>query len=90
MATETIGLVIEKIRKIESRAIGAASAGLLLRSAQYLAVRVDLLRERLRKARGDPETIQREIEERAQELARLRWVEEGYGQSQGAPEAGAG
>jgi hypothetical protein len=62
----------------------------LLRSAQYLAVRVDLLRERLRKARGDPETIQREIEERAQELARLRWVEEGYGQRRGAPEAGAG
>ena len=73
-----------------SRPLRAAVGGLLLRTAQYLAVRVDLLRERLRKARGDPETIQREIEERAQELARLRWIEEGYGQRPGAPEAGAG
>jgi predicted O-methyltransferase YrrM len=62
-----------------SRSLRAAVAGLLLRSAQYVAVSVQLRRERLRKVRGDPETVQREIEERAQELARMRWVEEGYG-----------
>lgn len=63
-----------------SRPLRVAVAELLLRAAQYVVLRVDLLRERLRKARGDPEAIQREIEERAQELARLRWIEEGYGQ----------
>jgi predicted O-methyltransferase YrrM len=51
---------------------------LLLRVAQYIGVSVGLQRERLLKARGDPNLIQQEIEERAQELARLRWVEEGH------------
>jgi predicted O-methyltransferase YrrM len=63
-----------------SRSLRAAVIGLLLGAAQYVFVSVGLQRERLRKARRDPETVQREIEERAQELARLRWVEEGYGQ----------
>jgi predicted O-methyltransferase YrrM len=62
-----------------SRPLRAAVGGLLLDVARYVAVSVQLRRERLRKARGDPETVQREIEERAQELARVRWVEEGYG-----------
>src|SRR5215207_7812873 len=51
---------------------------LLLRAAQYLSVSLDLQRERLLKARRDPRLVQQEIEERAQEIARLRWVEEGY------------
>jgi predicted O-methyltransferase YrrM len=63
-----------------SRSLRTAVAGVLLGAAQYVAVSVQLRRERLRKMRGDPETVQREIEERAQELARMRWVEEGYGQ----------
>jgi predicted O-methyltransferase YrrM len=61
-----------------TRPLRAAVAGLLLGAAQYVYVSVSLQRERLRKVRRDPETVQREIEERAQELARLRWIEEGY------------
>jgi predicted O-methyltransferase YrrM len=52
---------------------------LLLNAARYLATSAMLQRERLLKARRDPDAIQREIEERAQELARQRWVDEGYG-----------
>jgi predicted O-methyltransferase YrrM len=70
-----------------SRPLRAALAGLLLRAAQYIEVSVNLRRERLRKARGDPEAIEREIEDRARELARMRWVEEGYGQPPGGPES---
>jgi predicted O-methyltransferase YrrM len=62
-----------------SRPLRAAVAGLLLGAAQYVYVSVSLQRERLRKVRRDPETVQREIEERAQEPARVRWIEEGYG-----------
>jgi predicted O-methyltransferase YrrM len=62
-----------------SRSLRAAVAEVLLGAARYVAVSVQLRRERLHKLRGDPETVQREIEERAQELARMRWVEEGYG-----------
>jgi SAM-dependent methyltransferase len=62
-----------------SRPLRAAVAGLLLGAAHYVSVSASLQRERLRKARRDPETVQREIEERAQELARVRWIEEGYG-----------
>ena len=61
-----------------SQSLPAAVKTLLLRAAHYISVSLDLQRERLLKARGDPKLIQQEIEERAQELARLRWVEEGY------------
>jgi predicted O-methyltransferase YrrM len=73
-----------------SRPLRAAVGEVLLGAARHLAVRGVLLRERLLKARHDPEVIQREIEERAQELARLRWVEEGYGPAPRAPNAGTG
>jgi predicted O-methyltransferase YrrM len=63
-----------------SRSPASALAVLLLRAAQWVGVSLQLRRERLRKWRGDPDIIQQEIEERAQEIARMRWVEEGYGQ----------
>jgi predicted O-methyltransferase YrrM len=63
-----------------SQSLPGALKILLMRAAQYMGVSLKLQRERLRKAQGDPKLIQQEIEERAQELARLRWVEEGYGQ----------
>jgi len=62
-----------------SRSLPSVLKALLVRTTQYIDVSLTLQRERLRKARGDPELIQREIEERAQELARLRWIEEGTG-----------
>lgn len=52
---------------------------LLLNAARYLATSAMLQKERLLKARRDPDAIQREIEERAQELARERWLEQGDG-----------
>jgi hypothetical protein len=55
-------------------------ATLVLRATQYVSVSLLLKREQLRKARGDPALVQHEIEERAQEIARLRWVEAGYGE----------
>ena len=55
-----------------------AGKRLLREAARYLATSAMLQRERLLKARHDPETIQREIEERAQQLARERWVAEGW------------
>jgi predicted O-methyltransferase YrrM len=61
-----------------SQSLPSAVKTLLLRTAHYISVSLDLQRERLLKARGDPKLIQQEIEERAEELARLRWVEQGY------------
>jgi predicted O-methyltransferase YrrM len=61
-----------------SESLPAMGARVLLKAMQYLAVSVMLQRERLLKARRDPDAVQREIEERAQELARERWVEQGY------------
>jgi predicted O-methyltransferase YrrM len=72
-----------------SQPLTTTLAVLLLRIAQWVGVSLNLRRERLRKWRGDPEFIQQEIEERAQELARLRWIEEGNGQHRDAPEEGA-
>jgi predicted O-methyltransferase YrrM len=72
-----------------SRPLGTAVVTLLTRAAQYVGVSLNLHRERLRKARRDPEIIQQEIEERAQELARLRWIEEGYERLRGDAEGSA-
>ncbi|SRR6266545_280379 len=54
-------------------------ATLLRRAAKSIGVSLLLKREQLSKARGNPALIQQEIEERARELARLRWIEEGFG-----------
>lgn len=59
---------------------------LFLNAARYFATSAMLQRERLLKARRDPETVQREIEERAQELARERWLQEGF-ERRGADQA---
>jgi predicted O-methyltransferase YrrM len=66
-----------------TRPLRVLLATLLLRAAKYIGVSLLLKREQLRKSRGDPALIQQEIEERAQELARLRWIEEGYGRPRG-------
>jgi hypothetical protein len=58
-----------------SRSLLAEFKTLLARAAHYGGVSVGLRRERLKKLRGDPDVIQKEIEERAQELARERWIE---------------
>jgi len=60
-----------------SRSLSTVLKALLMRTTQHIDVSLTLQRERLRKARGDQRLIQQEIEERAQELARLRWIEEG-------------
>jgi predicted O-methyltransferase YrrM len=70
-----------------TRSLREATTILILRLAQRSAVTLKLEIERLRKLRGDEELIQREIEERATELARSRWIEEGYGGSQNSDEA---
>ena len=51
---------------------------MLLTIAARLNVSLKLEKERLRRLRGDPELVEREIEERAQEIARNRWIDEGY------------
>jgi predicted O-methyltransferase YrrM len=56
----------------------AVGKRLLLNAARYLATSAMLQHERLLKSRRDPDAIQREIEERAQELMRERWISEGY------------
>ena len=71
-----------------SRPLRTLLSTLLLRAAKYVSVSLLLKGEQLRKARGDPALIQQEIEERAQELARLRWIEEGFGPPRG--DGGAG
>jgi len=60
-----------------SRSLPSVLKMLLVRTTQYIDVSLALQRERLRKAQGDPELIQREIDERARELARLRWIDGG-------------
>jgi len=52
---------------------------LLLEIAHRVRVTAGLEHERLRQLRGDQDVIQQEIEQRASELARIRWIEEGYG-----------
>jgi predicted O-methyltransferase YrrM len=64
-----------------TRPLRALLAELLVRVLHSLSISLQLKREQLGKARNDPAFIQQEIEERAQELARLRWIEEGYGPS---------
>ena len=56
----------------------AVGQRLLISAARYLATSAMLQHERLLKSRRDPDAIQREIEERAQELMRERWINEGY------------
>jgi hypothetical protein len=51
---------------------------MLLTIAARLKVSLDLDTERLRRLRGDPKLIEREIEERAHEIARNRWIDEAY------------
>jgi hypothetical protein len=58
-----------------TRGLRAAVAVFLLTLAARLNVTLELKAEHLRRLRGDADLIQREIEERAQELARMRWVE---------------
>jgi predicted O-methyltransferase YrrM len=80
----------EPLRRVTvqmSEPLLATGRRLLLNAARYLGTSAMLQRERLLKARRDPDAIQREIEERAQELARERWVEEGYGRHGGASSA---
>jgi predicted O-methyltransferase YrrM len=71
-----------------SRPLPVLLATLLLRAAKSIGVSLQLKRERLRKARGDAALIEREIEERAQEIARLRWIEEGFGGKRDGGSAG--
>jgi predicted O-methyltransferase YrrM len=70
-----------------SRPLMTVTTTLLMRAAQYVGVSVKLRRERLLKTRRDAETIQREIEERAQEIARLRWIEADNGRPRSETEA---
>jgi predicted O-methyltransferase YrrM len=62
-----------------TRSLREAATTLILELAHRLNVGAGLELERLRKLRGDKDLIQREIEERAAELARTYWIEEGYG-----------
>jgi predicted O-methyltransferase YrrM len=71
-----------------TRSLRVLVSTLLLRAAQYVSVSLLLKREQLGKARGDPALIQQEIEERAQQLARLRWIQEGYGRPPGDADVG--
>jgi predicted O-methyltransferase YrrM len=70
---------VRRVAVTTSRPLRALVATLLLRAAKAVSVSLRLQEERLRKVRGDTALIEQEIEERAQELARLRWIEEGFG-----------
>jgi predicted O-methyltransferase YrrM len=61
-----------------TRSLREAATILALELAHHVRVVSGLKLERLRKLRGDPDLIQWEIEQRAHELARTRWIEEGY------------
>jgi predicted O-methyltransferase YrrM len=63
------------LRVTTTRSMWGAVTILLLTLAARINVTLELKAEQLRKERGDADLIQREIEERAQELARMRWVD---------------
>jgi predicted O-methyltransferase YrrM len=69
---------VHGVRVTTTRSLREATITLILELARRVGVAAGLVLERLRKLRGDQDLIQREIEERAAELARTRWIEEGF------------
>jgi predicted O-methyltransferase YrrM len=70
---------LQTVNVTTTRSFRSALTLLILGVTQRMYVGLGVQIERLRKLRRDEQVIQREIEERAAELARSQWVEEAYG-----------